>query len=93
MGADVTTVTPGQFVVGGFLTSDNTCPLCTAGAHADCLNVTGYDGCQAELIRVQNADGTLLATPEQLDEAMVPHILALSDVIRPPESEGQVSDI
>ena len=79
--ADVTTVKPGQFVVGGFLTSDNTCPLCRAGAHANCLHVTGYDGCQAELIRVQNADGTLLATPEWPDYAMVPSLLALSDVM------------
>ena len=81
VGADVTTVTPGQFVVGGFLTSDNTCPVCQAGAHANCLKVTGYDGCQSELIRVQNADGTLLAAPEQPDDAMVPNMLALSDVM------------
>jgi threonine dehydrogenase-like Zn-dependent dehydrogenase len=81
VGHDVTTIKPGQFVVGGFLTSDNTCPVCQAGAHANCLNVTGYDGCQAELIRVQNADGTLLATPEQPDDAMVPSLLALSDVM------------
>jgi threonine dehydrogenase-like Zn-dependent dehydrogenase len=80
VGPDVTTVNPGDFVVGGFLTSDNTCVLCQAGAHANCLHGTGYDGCQAELIRVQNADGTLIATPEQLDDAMVPSILALSDV-------------
>ena len=81
VGADVTTVKPGDFVVGGFLTSDNTCILCRAGAHANCLHGTGYDGCQADLIRVQNADGTLLATPEQPDDAMVPGILALSDVM------------
>jgi threonine dehydrogenase-like Zn-dependent dehydrogenase len=80
VGADVTTVKPGDFVVGGFLTSDNTCVLCRAGAHANCLNGTGYDGCQAELIRVQNADGTLIATPEQPDDKKVPDILALSDV-------------
>jgi threonine dehydrogenase-like Zn-dependent dehydrogenase len=81
VGDDVTTVKPGDFVVGGFLTSDNTCILCRAGAHANCLRGTGYDGCQAELIRVQNADGTLIATPEHPDEAMVPSILALSDVM------------
>jgi threonine dehydrogenase-like Zn-dependent dehydrogenase len=63
VGDDVSTVKPGQFVVGGFLTSHNTCALCKAGAHANCQNRTGYDGCQAELIRVQNADGTLIATP------------------------------
>jgi threonine dehydrogenase-like Zn-dependent dehydrogenase len=81
VGADVTSVRPGQFVVGGFLTSDNTCAVCRAGAHANCLHGTGYDGAQAELIRIQNADGTLLATPEQPDAAMVPSILALSDVM------------
>jgi threonine dehydrogenase-like Zn-dependent dehydrogenase len=81
VGNEVTTIKPGQFVVGGFLTSDNTCPVCRAGAHANCLNGTGYDGCQAEFIRVQNADGTLLATPESPEDALVPHILALSDVM------------
>ncbi|HEY3437499.1 MAG TPA: zinc-dependent alcohol dehydrogenase family protein [Actinotalea sp.] len=81
VGAAVTTVRPGQFVVGGFLTSDNTCPLCLLGAHANCQAVTGYDGCQAELIRVQNADGTLVATPSMPEDAMVPSLLALSDVM------------
>ncbi len=81
VGADVTSVQPGQFVVGGFLTSDNTCPLCRAGAHANCQNGTGYNGCQSELIRVQNADGTLLATPDAPDAALVPSVLALSDVM------------
>jgi threonine dehydrogenase-like Zn-dependent dehydrogenase len=68
-------------VVGGFLTSDNTCPLCRAGAHANCQNGTGYNGCQSELIRVQNADGTLVATPDTPDAALVPSVLALSDVM------------
>ena len=81
VGPAVTTVQPGQFVVGGFLTSDNTCLLCKAGAHSNCQQVTGYDGCQAELIRVQNADGTLLATPGQPDDDLVPSLLALSDVM------------
>jgi threonine dehydrogenase-like Zn-dependent dehydrogenase len=81
VGADVTTVKPGDFVVGGFLTSDNTCVLCKAGAYANCLHGTGYDGCQAELIRVRNADGTLIATPETPPEELIPNLLALSDVM------------
>ena len=81
VGADVRTIRPGQFVVGGFLTSDNTCPLCQVGQHANCQHVTGYDGCQAEAIRIPHADGTLLATPELPDQAMVPNLLALSDVM------------
>ncbi|MCO5995863.1 zinc-dependent alcohol dehydrogenase family protein [Actinoallomurus rhizosphaericola] len=81
VGSAVTSVRPGQFVVGGFLTSDGTCPICRAGAHANCQRGTGYDGCQAELIRVQNADGTLLATPEQPADDLVPGLLTLSDVM------------
>ncbi|MFC9839609.1 zinc-dependent alcohol dehydrogenase family protein [Rhodococcus sp. NPDC127530] len=80
VGNDVHTVKPGQFI-GGFLASDNTCPLCRAGAHANCQNVTGYDGCQSEAIRIPHADGTLLATPEIPDAAMIPSLLALSDVM------------
>lgn len=81
VGDSVTSVKPGQFVVGGFTTSDNTCPVCRKGATANCQHGTGYDGCQAEFIRVQNADGTLLATPQQPEQAMIPHLLALSDVM------------
>jgi threonine dehydrogenase-like Zn-dependent dehydrogenase len=81
VGSDVRSVRPGQFVVGGFLYSDGTCPLCRAGAHANCLNGGGYDGCQAEAVRVPWADGTLVATPEHPGDAMVPSLLSLSDVM------------
>lgn len=81
VGPDVSSVRPGQFVVGGFLHSDNTCAACQVGMQSVCLHGGGYDGCQAEFIRVPNADGTLLATPLMPDEAMVPSLLALSDVM------------
>jgi len=81
VGTDVTSVKPGQFVVGGFLTSDNTCAVCRAGMQSHCLHGTGYDGCQAEFIRIPNADGTLLATPEHPGDDLVPSLLALSDVM------------
>jgi len=81
VGDAVTTVKPGDFVVGGFLHSDNTCAVCRKGAHANCLHGGGYDGCQAEKIRVPNADGTLLATPGQPDADLIPSLLALSDVM------------
>ncbi len=81
VGDDVTTVRTGQYVVGGFLTSDNTCPVCRAGMHSGCLNGTGYDGCQAELIRVPNADGTLVVVPDRPDDALLADLLALSDVM------------
>lgn len=81
VGSAVTSVREGQFVVGGFTTSDRTCATCRAGATANCEHKTGYDGCQAELIRVANADGTLLATPETPRAERIPDVLALSDVL------------
>ncbi|MEZ0448010.1 zinc-dependent alcohol dehydrogenase family protein [Cellulomonas sp. ICMP 17802] len=81
VGGAVATVRPGDFVVGGFLHSDNTCPVCRKGMHSACLHGGGYDGCQAEKIRVPNADGTLIATPGQPDDDLIPSLLALSDVM------------
>jgi threonine dehydrogenase-like Zn-dependent dehydrogenase len=62
VGDAVASVKPGQFVVGGFLASDNTCPNCRAGMHSSCLQGTGYNGCQSELIRIPLADGTRRAS-------------------------------
>jgi threonine dehydrogenase-like Zn-dependent dehydrogenase len=81
VGDEVTSVEPGQFVIGGFLTSDNTCPICRAGFQSQCQRGGGYDGCQSELIRIPLADGTLVPTPEQPAEDLVPSLLALSDVM------------
>jgi threonine dehydrogenase-like Zn-dependent dehydrogenase len=81
VGAEVTTLEPGQFVVGGFRTSDNTCPNCQAGMQLNCMHGTPYDGCQAELIRVAWADGTLVATSDAPHADLVPSLLALSDVM------------
>jgi threonine dehydrogenase-like Zn-dependent dehydrogenase len=81
VGDAVTSVRPGQFVIGGFLTSDNTCPNCRAGVQSSCQRGTGYDGCQSELIRIQWADGTLVATPERPAEDLFPSLLTLSDVM------------
>src|SRR4029450_5954201 len=77
----VTTFKPGDFVVGGFLHSDNTCPVCAKGMHANCLHGGGFDGCQAEKIPIPNADATLIATPGQPDTDLIPSLLALSDVM------------
>ena len=81
IGDAVNSLQPGQFVVGGFLTSDNTCPNCRAGVHSSCQQGTGYDGCQSELIRIPLAEGTLVATPEQPEKDLIPSLLALSDVM------------
>ncbi|MFC0436509.1 zinc-dependent alcohol dehydrogenase family protein [Kutzneria buriramensis] len=83
VGADVRTIQPGQFVVGSFFASDNTCPHCRAGYQASCQHreFIGANGAQAEALRVPLADGTLVATPEVPDDALLPSLLAASDVL------------
>lgn len=81
VGSAVTSVKPGQFVIGGFVASDNTCPNCRYGVQTSCQQGTGYDGCQSELIRIPLADGTLVATPELPPEDLIPSLLTLSDVM------------
>jgi threonine dehydrogenase-like Zn-dependent dehydrogenase len=81
VGSDVTTVRPGQFVIGSFIASDNTCPHCRAGYQSACRRRAGVTGAQAERLRVPLADGTLVATPEQPDPELIPSLLTLSDVM------------
>lgn len=81
VGDAVTSIQPGQFVVGGFYASDNTCPHCRNGMHFFCNQRTGFAGCQSDLIRIPLADGTLVATPEQPAKDLIPSLLALSDVM------------
>jgi threonine dehydrogenase-like Zn-dependent dehydrogenase len=86
IGADVRTVKPGDFVVAPFVVSDGTCPHCRAGFQTACQNLVGYgssraDGGQGEYVKLPYADGTLVATPEVPDEAMIPSLLTLSDVM------------
>ena len=72
IGSAVKTVRPGQFVVGSFCLSDNTCPHCKFGFQSSCV--------QREFI-VPLADGTLVATAEMPDDDLIPHLLATSDVL------------
>src|SRR3982750_379613 len=83
VGADVATVRPGQFVVGSFWASDNTCPICRAGYQSACVNRVpmGALGAQAEMLRVPLADGTLVATPAIPSDDLIPSLLAASDVL------------
>ena len=81
VGSAVGSVQPGDFVIAPFLYSDNTCALCERGVHTSCVNGGGYEGCQCELVRVPQADGNLVRVPGgEPDEALVPHLLTLSDV-------------
>ena len=83
VGAEVTSVKIGDFVVGSFFASDNTCEICRAGYQPSCQHAeyVGLGGAQAELLRVPLADGTLVATPGQPAADLIPSLLAASDVL------------
>src|SRR6266568_1757081 len=63
VGREVTSVKRGQFVIGSFFASDNTCPICRAGYQSSCQHAEFVGGAQAPVLRVPLADGTLVATP------------------------------
>ena len=83
VGSQVTNIKPGQFVVGSFFASDNTCPICQAGYQSRCIHAqpVGAGGAQAEWLRVPLADGTLVATPDIPPDDLLPSLLAASDVL------------
>lgn len=81
VGSEVKTVKPGQFVVGSFVLSDNTCPHCRHGFQSSCEQREFMTGGQAEYARVPLADGTLIATDTMPDDDLIPSLLAASDVL------------
>ena len=91
VGSDVRSLREGDFVIAPFMFSDNTCPHCQVGIQSAC-STGGFwggpdrdglmaDGGQGEYVRVPLADGTLVSTRENPDAAMIPSLLALSDVM------------
>jgi threonine dehydrogenase-like Zn-dependent dehydrogenase len=83
VGGEVTTIRPGQFVVGSFSASDNTCEICRAGYQTHCVDRQpgAPTGAQAQYARIPLADGTLVATPDTPSADLVPSLLAASDVL------------
>ncbi|MEU8301845.1 zinc-dependent alcohol dehydrogenase family protein [Micromonospora sp. NPDC048909] len=83
VGGEVRNIKPGQFVVGSFFASDNTCPICRAGYQSSCVHrePIGGLGAQAEYLRIPLADGTLVATPDIPSDDLIPDLLAASDVL------------
>lgn len=81
VGSAVTTIKPGQFVIGSFFASDNTCPHCKAGYQTSCQHRALVGGAQAPYLRVPLADGTLVATRDVPPDDLVPSMLAASDVL------------
>ena len=81
VGSAVKSIKPGQFVIGSFATSDNTCPHCQYGYQSSCIHREFMTRAQAPLLRVPQADGTLVATPGVPSGDLVPSLLTTSDVL------------
>jgi len=86
VGAEVTSIRAGDHVASPFLWSDGTCVLCKEGMHPSCLHGgrygdDGVDGGQGEAVRVPQADGTLVRLPVEPDDALMPSLLTLTDVM------------
>src|ERR687887_1966177 len=86
VGSDVRTIKPGDLVVMPFAFSDGTCAFCREGLQTSCVHggffgITEVDGAQAEAVRVPQADGTLVSLPVSEDDALMPSLLTLSDVM------------
>src|SRR5258706_5443766 len=81
VGRGVASIKPGQFVIGSFFASDNTCPHCKAGYQTSCAHRQLVGGAQAPILRVPLADGTLVATREVPSDDLIPSMLAASDFL------------
>ncbi|WP_104160967.1 zinc-dependent alcohol dehydrogenase family protein [Arthrobacter sp. ZGTC212] len=83
VGPEVRTIKAGDFVVGSFWASDNTCEICRAGYQSRCVNAVpmGMMGTQAQFARIPLADGTLVTTPEAPSADLLPSLMAASDVL------------
>src|SRR5438876_6228049 len=86
VGPDVCTIKPGNLVVIPFAFSDGTCVFCREGLQTSCIHggffgTTEVAGAQAEAVRVPQADGTLFVLPVEKDDALMPSLLTLSDVM------------
>jgi threonine dehydrogenase-like Zn-dependent dehydrogenase len=81
VGGAVRSVRQGQFVVGSFAASDNTCPNCRYGYQSSCMHREWIIRAQAPVLRVPLADGTLVPTPDVPPDELVPSLLATSDVL------------
>src|SRR5436305_14476537 len=86
VGADVRTLRAGDVVVMPFAFSDGTCMLCEHGLQTACVHGGFFGnpdvpGAQSEAVRIPQADGTRYALPVGEDDALMPSLLTLSDVM------------
>jgi threonine dehydrogenase-like Zn-dependent dehydrogenase len=98
VGAEVRNVKVADLVVMPFAFSDGTCAFCHEGLHTACVHGGFFDGygtsaAQAEAVRVPLADGTLFPLPVGEDDALMPSLLTLTDVMGTGQHAGVVADV
>jgi threonine dehydrogenase-like Zn-dependent dehydrogenase len=86
VGPEVRTLKRGDLMIMPFAISDGTCEFCHAGLQTACVHVAffgnnGVNGAQAEALRIPYADGTLFPLSVGEDDALMPSVLTLSDVM------------
>jgi threonine dehydrogenase-like Zn-dependent dehydrogenase len=88
IGDEVAKIKKGDLVVMPFAFSDGTCDFCHEGLQTECVQrgffgngAPGIGGAQAEALRIPLADGTLYALPADAEEALMPSLLTLADVL------------
>src|SRR3954462_14687102 len=86
VGSDVRMIRRGQVVIMPFAISDGTCEFCNEGLPTACVHVgfvgnRGLNGAQAEALRIPFADGTLYPIDVTENDARMPSLLTLSDVM------------
>lgn len=82
MGSEISGFQKGDLVIVPFAVGDNTCPFCKEGLMTSCVHGSFMDGCQAEYVRVPQAQGSMFKLPDEIDEnsPLLPSLLTLSDV-------------
>jgi threonine dehydrogenase-like Zn-dependent dehydrogenase len=98
VGDAVRTVRPGDFVVMPFAFSDGTCAFCREGLPTSCVHggffgINDADGAQAEALRVPQADGTLFTVAARADDAVLPGLLTLADVMGPGHHAARTAQV
>jgi threonine dehydrogenase-like Zn-dependent dehydrogenase len=98
VGADIRTLKAGDVVVMPFAYSDGTCVFCHEGLHTSCIHGGFFGsvevpGAQAEAVRVPQADGTLFVLPVDADDALMPSLLTLSDVMGTGHHAARVANV
>jgi threonine dehydrogenase-like Zn-dependent dehydrogenase len=98
VGSQVRAIKKGDVVIMPFASSDGTCVFCREGLPTACVHVgffgnAGADGAQAEALRIPHADGTLFAVPVGEDDALMPSLLTLSDVMGTGHHAAVVADV